>query len=191
MFQYCCTSWYCDDTPLWGNSSPLNGWVDVYTVDAPLIILDCNLSPDLQNIQWLIFIIWLPPRLQMPSLFLLGPTHPDTNIISIYTHPTQRPHTHAAVCAAAAAYASSSRAKRRNGGQVRSCWDEWGTSSRTRRGQLVNTRWMSRRQRGAAGDVQRAEEHLRWFRLKQWRTESTFSESIHQDATQGCGKELL
>lgn len=54
----------------------------------PQVTLHHNLhhfSADLQHIRWLIFIIWLLHRLQMPRLYPQGPTHPDSNIKSIYT----------------------------------------------------------------------------------------------------------
>lgn len=75
----CCSSRY----------GPIDGKL-IYVVDSPKVILDYNLqslSPDLQHTWWLIFIIWLLHCLQMPPLYPLGPTHPDTNIISIYTQP--------------------------------------------------------------------------------------------------------
>lgn len=56
--------------------------------DPPRVILHYNLqslSPDLQHIWGLIFIIWLLRCLQMPPLYPLGPTLPDTTI-KPFTH---------------------------------------------------------------------------------------------------------
>ena len=59
----------------------------MHIVDSPQVILYSGFSPDLQHIRWLIFIIWLLHRLQMPHLYPLGPAHPDATIKSTYTQP--------------------------------------------------------------------------------------------------------
>lgn len=53
--------------------SPTNSCVHVYIAGPPLIILKCDSSTDAANIQWLIFMLWLPASLQMPYLCPLGP----------------------------------------------------------------------------------------------------------------------
>lgn len=85
MIDFCC------DMILWRSLwlfSPVNSCVVVYIADPPLMILKCDPSTDVPNIQWLIFMLWLPAGLQMPYRYPLGPAHSDTDIISIYTRPT-------------------------------------------------------------------------------------------------------
>lgn len=81
----------------------------------------------------------------MSSLYPLGPTHPDTNIISIYTHPAWC-DAYSAVCCAKVEV-SRSRAMRRNGGRYGPAGTP-GASSCIQTPQLVNTRLMLQSRQG-------------------------------------------
>lgn len=119
-------------------------------VDHPLV--DTSLPspesyPEPRHIWWLIFIIWLLHRLQMPPLFPLGPPHPDTNIISIYTQPVWCSAC-SPVCSAEVKV-SRSRAMCRSDGRYRPAGIPRSLAAH-RDPQLVNTRLILQSQQGRA-----------------------------------------
>ena len=116
----------------------------------------------------------------MPPLCPLGPTHPDTTIVAIYTRPPPPRHdAHPNLCAAAKVKVSSSRAMRRSGGRWEACWES-GSLVMYSDPQLVNTRLMLQSQQG--GGARRTHDRFRRVsRLKRSEGVRDFSASSHED----------